>query len=288
MEERVTTLEQALGHINNIKADRKELESVEIGKYYGLTQKCNDLQREMTSVNQDIVMIKGMHQKVVTTIQTSHLNITEKYEAFIESHLINTVDHVNKVTEEYKNQIQEIKKSEGRVSYNVDVLKESTKELKLVTLELKEENRQMKGSLVEIRENNKEIKEENREIKEMNREIKESSYSYKQKQKQRSFEHKPLFSSFSSQLLAISLPNLKLVQSLSIINDKRSKKNLSTLKQFIKQQHNTIPLTGSNTTTLAGSNTTSSSLSNENLLNIDNLDSSNITSTEYLLQKSNL
>ena len=72
------------------------------------------------------------------------MNITQKYEAFIESHLINTVDHVNKLTEDYRSQIEEMKKSEGRVRFDVDVVKESTKELKLATLELKEENKFLK------------------------------------------------------------------------------------------------------------------------------------------------
>lgn len=36
MEERLTTFEQALGHMATIKADRKELENLEVGRYYGL------------------------------------------------------------------------------------------------------------------------------------------------------------------------------------------------------------------------------------------------------------
>lgn len=68
LEERIGTFEQALGHLSTIKADRKDLESLEVGRYFGLNERCNGLERQQAQVEQEIAELHVKMQRMVGKI----------------------------------------------------------------------------------------------------------------------------------------------------------------------------------------------------------------------------
>lgn len=122
---------------------------------------------------------------MIGKIQTSFLQMGEKYEEFIESHVIDSIDHVNKMTQEYHEKIEELKKQQVNIWHNVQKIK--------LEVAIDQQNKKSVQSC----------------------------------------------SHFGGDLIGISLPNIRIVQTISVQNvrEDRKKNSLNGLKEHVRQQH---------------------------------------------------